>query len=605
MLLVATAIAAGYLAFYLNRGWVAHDEGAFAQSAERVLQGELPHRTFDELYTGGLTFVNAWAFRVFGMRLTSMRIVLFMVFIPWIAAFYWIAARFLSPVASLGVTLLAAAWSVPNYAAAVPSWYNLFLATFGVCALLAWLDSGRLRWVFLAGICGGLSIVVKIAGLYFVAAALLFFVFQEQETSRCAQRAQRRVYSVLLTATSVVFVALLVALLQKHLKAQEFVYFVAPGGALAFLLVIREWNDGAREASSHRSMTIFRILAPFLAGIAIPVLLFVTPYLESHSLGALFHGVFMAPAKRLDSAFFSVPSLKTTGTWIVPLLALLGIAIYPRVRPSRWRDGSVILALLAVLVGSGKHVQLYRFGWYSTVMIVPVAAVAGALLLLRRKTVTLRRRGELFLLLAVAALCSLIEYPFSAPIYFCYVAPLAIMAVVALIGALPADRPSAPAILASLVAFYTLFAVLRVTPSFLYHMGERYEPDRQTTRLDLARAGGLRIASQEAGLYEQLVSVMRLHAGSSAYAYAAPDCPEVYFLSGMRNPTRTLFDFFDDSRNKTGRIMQTLQTDQVNVVVISNMPAFSGRLMPSLVEALTVAYPNAAQVGKFEVRWRE
>ena len=73
------------------------------------------------------------------------------------------------------MTLLAVAWSVPNYSAAVPSWYNLFLATFGAGALLAWLDSGRLRWIFVSGICCGLSIVVKIAGLYFMAAALLFF----------------------------------------------------------------------------------------------------------------------------------------------------------------------------------------------------------------------------------------------------------------------------------------------------------------------------------------------------------------------------------------------------------------------------------------------
>ena len=76
-------VAAGYLAAYLNRGWVAHDEGAFAQSAERVLQGELPHRDFDELYSGGLTFANALAFKAFGMRLTSLRIALFMVFVPW------------------------------------------------------------------------------------------------------------------------------------------------------------------------------------------------------------------------------------------------------------------------------------------------------------------------------------------------------------------------------------------------------------------------------------------------------------------------------------------------------------------------------------------
>src|ERR1700750_2218430 len=70
-------ISAWYMATNLKRGWVPHDEGTLAQSAERILQDELPHRDFDEVYTGGLDFVNAAAFRVFGRDLASMRYVLF------------------------------------------------------------------------------------------------------------------------------------------------------------------------------------------------------------------------------------------------------------------------------------------------------------------------------------------------------------------------------------------------------------------------------------------------------------------------------------------------------------------------------------------------
>jgi hypothetical protein len=32
---------------------------------------------------------------------------------------------------------------------------------------------------------------------------------------------------------------------------------------------------------------------------------------------------------------------------------------------------------------------------------------------------------------------------------------------------------------------------------------------------------------------------------------ATPDCPEVYFLYGFRNPTRTLFDFGDEQAGRT------------------------------------------------------
>src|SRR4051812_31709263 len=59
LLLVVVLLSSTWLWIHLTRGWIPHDDGALAQSAERVLQGQLPHRDFDELYTGGLTFLNA------------------------------------------------------------------------------------------------------------------------------------------------------------------------------------------------------------------------------------------------------------------------------------------------------------------------------------------------------------------------------------------------------------------------------------------------------------------------------------------------------------------------------------------------------------------
>src|SRR6266478_5548255 len=62
-----------YAAWNLDRGWVAHDDGALAQSAERVLHGEMPHRDFDETYSGLLDYMHAGAFALFGTRLLSLR----------------------------------------------------------------------------------------------------------------------------------------------------------------------------------------------------------------------------------------------------------------------------------------------------------------------------------------------------------------------------------------------------------------------------------------------------------------------------------------------------------------------------------------------------
>ena len=141
-------LSLGYLGFYLKRNWVPHDEGTYAQSAERVLQGELPHRDFDEGYTGGLTFLNSLAFRMLGVNLASLRIILFVVFALWVPAVFYVATRFVPPLTAGAVTFLCVVWSVPNHPAPSPSWYNLFFAIFGIAALLRYIEAGHRRWVF-------------------------------------------------------------------------------------------------------------------------------------------------------------------------------------------------------------------------------------------------------------------------------------------------------------------------------------------------------------------------------------------------------------------------------------------------------------------------
>src|SRR4029079_12822922 len=105
-----------------DRGWIAHDDGAMAQMAERVLNGELPHRDFDEIYTGGLSFLYAASFKIFGIGLITIRIVLFTFFLAFVPAIYAIALRFTGPAMAALVTLVSVVWSVPNYFAGLPSW---------------------------------------------------------------------------------------------------------------------------------------------------------------------------------------------------------------------------------------------------------------------------------------------------------------------------------------------------------------------------------------------------------------------------------------------------------------------------------------------------
>jgi hypothetical protein len=194
-----------------------------------------------------------------------------------------------------------------------------------------------------------------------------------------------------------------------------------------------------------------------------------------------------------------------------------------------------------------------------------------------------------------------VQFPFAHPLYFCYAAPLLMLTATALFAS--ATHPPR-FILGVLIGFYLLFAVLRVTPGFINKMGLEYAPDAETERLTIARAGGLRVEWKEAQLYEKLIPLVQSHAAGK-FIFAAPDCPEVYFLSGLKSPTRHFFDTAEDTNGHFERTLKAIERLNVNVIAINKNPQFSGPLSPGLQGALERGFPNTAEVGTFQVRWRE
>ena len=59
LLLGVLVVSAAYALWHLGHGWTSWDDGTLAQTAERVTQGQLSHRDFDDVYTGGLAVLNA------------------------------------------------------------------------------------------------------------------------------------------------------------------------------------------------------------------------------------------------------------------------------------------------------------------------------------------------------------------------------------------------------------------------------------------------------------------------------------------------------------------------------------------------------------------
>ena len=593
--------SAAYVAPFLNQGWVPHDEGTIAHTAERVLNGERPHVDYDEPYTGGLTELHAVAFRWLGVRLSSLRIVLFLFFLLFVASFFAIASRVLSALIASLVTFGAVVWSIPNYIASMPSWYNLFFATFCVLAVLKHLESGRRVWLVCAGLSAGLSVLVKIVGLYAVAGIFVFLVYREQVLSANRARGDTRPSFSFLALKSLagsVTLAALVWLLRDRLTLTNVVHFLIPPAALVGAVLGWESRDG-RGRLRWRVTGLLRLIAPFLLGVFVPLIVWLVPYLTSGHGKDLFRALVVHPFRQVAVARMDFPP-PLTMQYGLPYAALLGLgAVWRWKRLRAWTIGLSSIAALLLLLAPSQDV--YRAIWYSIRQLVVVVVLIGCgwLALARTELGAVRKQG-LFLLLCVTAWVSLVQFPFAAPIYFCYVAPLAILAA----GWLVAAEPRSPKPLHVVVlAFYVLFALLFNNYRSVFDLGHRVGTRVAQVPLPIDRAG-LIVSRDDARVYANLVDGIRKRR-IGRWIYAGPDAPEVYFLSDSSNPTRSLFDFQGDLYGDEVTLLHLIEDRGIAVVAINRAPDFSRQFSNELLAELAERFPNALKVGDFVLRWRQ
>lgn len=591
-LLVTLVLVGVYLGFYLRRGWYPHDEGLLGQTAERVLRGEMPHRDFDEPYTGLLTYLHAAAFQLGGIRLVTLRIPLLVCSLFGFAAFFRIASRFAPPFSAAALTLLALVWSVPNYPASIPSWYNLFLALGMGLALLRWSEDPRAKWLCFAGLLGGLSFLIKLSGLFAVAGGLLFLIYATQRPSGLGRPAGRWSAWVVIAGLLLVVIGLWRALAPGY-HPRFVVHLALPGSLFVLGMAVREWR--AEPSGWERVRSLFRAVLPFLLGVLVPVAGFGLWFATHRALGDLVTDVFLVPFRRL--AFASV--LPPAGFWILASIPLI-VLLRPRSEwsSSRWSlVGLVTIGLLAaILVGCAFSSFSYRIVWQSARSVIPVlGAVGGVLFAVPVLTAGWRRDAEArWVLLGLLLVMScLIQYPFAAPVYFLYLAPLVILAATALVTAI--GKTPAP-LRRAVVLFYLAFGAILMNPGALQGLGFRFEGFPRGALLDLPR-GGLTIPAEDATTYQQVVRA--LSASPDSLIWAGPDAPEIYFLSGAGNPTRVLFDFLGSF--SADSLPSFVLHRGIEAVVINRRPPFSPPLSDSVSAELQKLLPRREAVANFEL----
>ncbi|HEX4129916.1 MAG TPA: glycosyltransferase family 39 protein [Pirellulales bacterium] len=606
------------------------DVGALTQAAERVHSGELPHLNYDSLYSGALSKLSALSFDLFGNNFAALQKQLFAFSLLFVLAVYGIARHAVGPLTAGLVTLLCVVWSLPNYFIGMPSWYNLFFATFGTLMLLRHIRDGRRRWLVAAGLCAGCSIIIKIIGLYFVAAALLYLVYREQvadharhgldhpQRRRRAAR-QRTAHrfdwpaSVATIACVIAFITCLAVLVMYRPAPAEILHFALPGAVLATLLIVHE-SRLSDSGGAQRLKNILAAVSFFSAGAAIPMAAFVLPYISHAGLRELWHGMISSSA-RLSEESTIVP-LPATTVWffVIPLVSIALIARLAR----RTIHGKLLLiaavAILSAFVALGWVGPVYRSAWHSTRALVPLLAV-GTFALLNSRGLTRQldddRRQQLFLLSAVAAMVSLVQVPFAHAIYFLYTAPMVFLAALFYSAA---QRGVSRRLFQAAAVALGLFAAVWLNGAFSPDYGRRYA-SYESRPLQIDRCRSFRMDRASATQYETLISAIQQHSQPGSYIYAAPDCPEIYFFANRKNPTRTLYDFLDadfHSDDRDARILKQLKEHGVDVVVLNFQMPVSGLVTPQFEAELARRYPNAilfvsprSRTLQTVLRWRE
>ncbi len=602
VLTAVLAIAGVYVGLHLGSGWVPADDGTLAQNALRVMQGQLPHRDFTEIYTGGLSLIHALAFRAFGVSLMSLRICAFLFFLAWIPAVYYVAQRFTSAIAAGLITLLAVAWSYPNYPAAMPSWYNLFFATFGAAALLRYLDVRKARWLFFAGLCGGVSILIKVIGAYYIAGVLLFLAFLEQSEGQsdelrdpeAVQTGKAEIsYRVFSTSALLLFMATVIYVFRARLGTGEIYHFLMPAGVLVALILAGE-RSVRQAATGERFGRMLRLALPFVCGLISPVTAFLVPYARSGAVGKFFSGVTSSAISRSVGLGVMRPVPIEKAIFALVLVGLIAAAMYRREFQSTLVSAAVGLGLAVMLVKSTTTSGIVSGVWYSVATLTPLVVLLGAAFLLaagKGSATTKLQKQRMMVLLSLAAMCGLVQYPFSAPIYLCYALPLTLLAAVAIVST--AKKQAGTYVLAAVAGFYLLFGVLMLVPDYVYELTHKVG---RMDELHLERAGGVRI--EYAADFAGLAHLLQEHS-PNGLMYAGNDCPELYFLSGLKNVTR------DDGGAPVQEVLKALQSDDLKLVVINEAPFFpSAKMNPEVRAEVERRFPESRLVGIFHVYWR-
>ena len=540
------------LTFY-DQFWWPPDDGAYAHVAQRILAGEVLNRDIQDLHAGYINFTNALALSLFGPKLVAMRYPLALLGVVEACIVFFLLLPRGTLVATAGAAAMTALGFI-QFLNPTAHWYALFLFIVLLGTLTAMPRESRWRLELVGFLLATIFLYRQLTGVL-VAIGVLTYLLCEPAGSRSGFRNRLLARTVL----AIMGVGLLGYLIGKADWGAAALFGFGPMALIIWVAVYgADDNRGAARTVGKLGLGAFVGLIPL-----------VIYHWTTGSLGAWIDDAFLAAFALTELPFFSD-------------------ARYAR------------LLLIAIAVTSGSPEP---WAWASSLFWIAVLLLAPITAFLTMRALASERqtgaaRGHLLPFLT--SFYALAAVHFQIPVYLMYTAASS------LIGLLwfATPRSYSKPILLGLAAFL-------VAAGLYFQAGQPmtrgYSGTVSGTRVPAvavpdAPAIGLRVPADDAARYRDLLRLIENETAPNAFILALPVNPELYFLSGRRNPTR-FFNAALGMRNESEfqAVLETLRRNPPQLVFFQPNDKYNTVYVHRLVELVRGRYEMLPARGGFEI----
>lgn len=538
------------LVHFHNRFWWPPDEGVYAHIAERVMNGEVLNSDVEEIHTGYLNLFHSVVFRVFGVRLVSLRYPLAAVALIQSCLVFLILAKrnlWFGVMGAIGSTSL----GVIQYLNPTPNWYCLFLATL-IAFCLTYIPPERKGRLELVGLLTGLVFLLRqITGIFVAMAVLTYLLCEKRESG--AERSGTLLTKVLL---SVMLLGGTGYLMSATDPIGLLLYGIWPN-----IILIQAISSS--NTSNKRALNIVIRMGAGCLAAAVPILIY---HIAHRSLWTFFDDTVL---RALHVSKFSYLKFQNYGEQV--LYALGNVFTFGSfttvINGLYW----IILPLIASVVGLATF-RAFRNSreWFGSSL--PIIAIFYAQVALLQQI----------------------------PIYLYYSLPLSFAALLWLF------RPKRGIVLG--VSIGTAFLVaMSIYYQAAQPVGRTLGGIIRGDRIGLVPATtlprtGLWIDPESLRVYTEVVQTIQAHSQPNDSIFVIANNPEFYFLAERRNP----FRFWNTAvgiRNaeESVAVMGRFVGELPRVVVIDPHDRNNTEYSNTLIEHVRSTYTLVKTVSNFEI----